>query len=88
MKIPFFLDDNDWKGLTVKETETLGLRADLDPEEEKLYKLFRIMDRRVEWSCEKTVGSNNAIVVIVVVLLIVNGPQLVDILIKLMKAFQ
>lgn len=86
MKLPFMISNEDWKTLAPKKIEQLGQRKDLDPEQQQFLEIFRIVDLRVEWACERMVILNNTVVLLVALCLIfaaTTNPAVLSILMKL-----
>lgn len=83
MKLPFMLDDSDWRNLAPKKTETLGEDPSLDPQMKLMYHTMRELDHRSEWSCSNIVKMNNRQVYIMIalgVILLASGPQVLKVL--------
>ncbi len=88
MKLPFMISNEDWKTLAPKKIEQLGQRKDLDPEQQQFLEIFRIVDLRVEWACERMVILNNTVVLLVALCLIfaaTTNPAVLSLLMKLIS---
>jgi len=74
MKYFIFLEESDWRSIDTKlnEAEALGQR-ELTVEEKRTYGLFRQIDRRVEWNCERTVFIHNLLVAQIVVTVLMSN---------------
>jgi hypothetical protein len=75
MELPFLISNKDWQELKPKEIDALGRRHDLDPEQEKLLDVFRVIDLRVEWVCRQAVFVRNGFVILAIAFIAVNGLQ-------------
>jgi hypothetical protein len=75
MKLPFMISNEDWKTLAPKKIEQLGQRKDLDPEQQQFLEIFRVVDLRVEWACERMVILNNTVVILLAVFIIYLATQ-------------
>lgn len=80
MEPPFIISNKEWQELKPKEIDQLGRRHDLDPEQEKLLNIFRVIDLRVEWACSQIVMIRNTVVVLAGLFLAINGVQVYNLL--------
>jgi hypothetical protein len=85
-KLPFLISRADWETLVPRDTEQLGLDPDIDAEQQKYLAVFKKMDLRVCWACERVVFVNNLLVantVVVLILVVVHYQAIADLLVKL-----
>jgi hypothetical protein len=92
MRLPFWLKDDDWENLPPRKSDGLGDDEHLTEKERQRLDLFRLLDRRSEWTAKTLVSRHNFFLLLfplILALVLAVGPQnVVDSLKSLLAYFK
>jgi hypothetical protein len=78
MRLPFWLNDDDWENLPPRKSDGLGDDEHLTQKEKERLELFRLLDRRSEWTARTFVARHNFFLLVlplVMALVFAIGPE-------------